>query len=503
MIKDLITQATQILGQYLPNILGAVAILVVGWLVALAIAAIVRSALRRSPLDDRVTRWVKPEAAPRPVEIERFATKSVFYLVMLFVLVAFLEALNLNIITEPLNALLTRISEFAPRVLGALLLLGLAWAVATVLMKLVRRLLLVTDLDEKLGEKAGLAEGETVAISKTIADAVYWLVFLLFLPAILGALSLEGLLEPLQSMTRRVLEFVPHIFAAGLIFGIGWLVARLVQRIVTNLLAAAGLDRLSARLGVESALGKTQLSDLIGLIAYVMILIPVLIAALNALRLDAITGPASQMLGSILDAIPALFAAALLLTLAFVVGKLVAGLARNVLEGMGFDELPARLGLVKGDNTPARSPSAVVAAIIVVAIMLFAAIEASAVLGFDSLATLLVEFLVFAAQVALGLVIIGVGLLLANLAATAIESSQVGEARLLAILARVAILSLAAAVGLRQMGLANEIISLAFGLLLGSAAVAAALAFGLGGRDVARDQLVRWSETLAGRKDAA
>ena len=65
------------------------------------------------------------------------------------------------------------------------------------------------------------------------------------------------------------------------------------------------------------------------------------------------------------------------------------------------------------------------------------------------------------------------------------------------------ILSLAAAVGLRQMGLANEIISLAFGLLLGSAAVAAALAFGLGGRDVARDQLVRWSETLAGRKDAA
>ena len=149
----------------------------------------------------------------------------------------------------------------------------------------------------------------------------------------MGALALEGLLAPVQGLTDRVLGFLPSIFAAALIFVVGWFVARLVQRIVSNLLAAAGIDRLSARVGLDSALGANTLSSLLGLVVYVLILVPVLISALNALQLEAITGPASQMLAQILDAIPGLFAGGLLFTLAFFVGKLVSGLVVNLLRG--------------------------------------------------------------------------------------------------------------------------------------------------------------------------
>ena len=45
---------------------------------------------------------------------------------------------------------------------------------------------------------------------------------------------------------------------------------------------------------------------------------------------------------------------------------------------------------------------------------------------------------------------------------------------------------------LQQMGVATDIVNLAFGLLLGAIAVAIAIAFGLGGRDVAGDQLREW-----------
>ena len=48
------------------------------------------------------------------------------------------------------------------------------------------------------------------------------------------------------------------------------------------------------------------------------------------------------------------------------------------------------------------------------------------------------------------------------------------------------------AIGLTFMGLANEIVILAFGLILGSAAIATALAFGLGGRDAAARILAEW-----------
>jgi len=49
---------------------------------------------------------------------------------------------------------------------------------------------------------------------------------------------------------------------------------------------------------------------------------------------------------------------------------------------------------------------------------------------------------------------------------------------------------------LRQMGLANEIVNMAFGLLLGAVAVAVALAFGLGGREVAARGLEEWVQSI-------
>ena len=49
---------------------------------------------------------------------------------------------------------------------------------------------------------------------------------------------------------------------------------------------------------------------------------------------------------------------------------------------------------------------------------------------------------------------------------------------------------------LRQMGLANEIINMAFGLILGAFAVAAAIAFGIGGKEIAAKKLNQWNESI-------
>jgi len=131
-----------------------------------------------------------------------------------------------------------------------------------------------------------------------------------------------------------------------------------------------------------------------------------------------------------------------------------------------------------------------------VAIMLFAAIEASRLLGFVLLADLVTQFTAFAGQVILGLIIFAIGLYLANLAAKTVQASGAAQASLLALAARVSILVLAGAMALRQMGLANEIINLAFGLLLGAIAVAVALAFGLGGRELAAREVEGWLQSI-------
>jgi hypothetical protein len=231
----------------------------------------------------------------------------------------------------------------------------------------------------------------------------------------------------------------------------------------------------------------------IGLLVYVLILIPVIIGALNSLGMDAITAPASEMLNSILLALPLIFGAMLVLVIAYLVGRVVAGLASNLLSGFGFNNLVAKLGIAKESTADQRTPSDIMGYLVLVAIMLFATIEAVRLLGFEMLASLLADFMVFAGHIALGLVIFAVGLFLANLAARTIGASSAQQSHLLALVARGSIIVLAGAMALRQMGLANEIINIAFGLLLGSIAVAAALAFGLGCRGLAEEAMNRWT----------
>ncbi len=486
----------EVVGPYLPRLAAAVVVLVVGWLVALVIAAVVRALLKRTTIDDRIAKWIAGEEKVEAIDLEAWIARCVYYLAMLFVLIGFFQTLGLTVITEPLNRLLTQIFEFAPRVLGALALTVAAWLVATVVRLVVRRLLDATRIDDKLSAEAGLADEEKVPLSDTLADALYWLVFLLFLPAILGALALEGILQPVQAMLDKFLSFLPNLIAAAVTLFVGWFLARIVRRIVTNLLAAAGLDRLGERVGLSAVLGEQRLSGLVGLIAYVLILIPILIASLNALGLESLTAPASNMLNALLAAVPQLFGAALLLTIAYVVARLVAGLVTNLLAGVGFDGVLGRLGLGGEPKESGRKPSELVGMLVLAAVMTFAAIEASDMLGFARLSGILTDLLELAGRIALGLVVFGLGLFLANFAAGAVKSAGGAHANLLAGLARVAILLLTGAMALRQMGLANEIISLAFGLTLGAVAVAAAIAFGVGGRDLARKQLERWAKAL-------
>jgi hypothetical protein len=491
------------LGTYIPSLLGALAILVVGWLIALVISSIVEKGLRKGGVNERLSRLTGVDEPEKRIDLEKGIAKGLFYLIMLFVLVAFFQALRISLITEPINRLLNQVFEFIPRVAGAAVLLVVALVVAKLLNMIVLRGLGAANIDERFGrqERAEGEEGEAVSLSKSIADAVYWLVLLLFLPAVLGALSLQGILSPVQEMFNKLLGFLPNIISAGVLFLVGWWVACIVRRILTNLLSAAGADSLGEKAGLSQALGEQKLSGLIGLIVYIFILIPIAIAALNTLALESITAPASNMLSMILATLPRLFAAVVLLGIAYAAGKMVAGLISSLLEGIGFNNVLARLGLGKETPEGKWTPSAVVGSVVLLMILFFASLEASRLLGFEVVATLVSEFIVFAGHILTGLVIFAVGLALANAVSGTLAATETTQSGFLGIAAKVAIIVLTGAMALRQMGLANEIINIAFGLLLGAVAIAVAIAFGIGGRDIAAAELEKWVRSLKSKQE--
>ena len=307
---------------------------------------------------------------------------------------------------------------------------------------------------------------------------------------------MHGLLSPVQGMLNKVLDFLPNIITAAVILFAGWFVARIIQKIVTSLLETVGTENLSERVGLASVIGKQKLSYLIGLIIYVLVLIPVLIGTLNALQLDALTQPASKMLEMIVLALPNIFVASLILIISYMIGKVVASLVSNLLSGVGFNTVLSRLGIGKEFDEGKWTPSAIVGYVVLLGIMLFAVMEASDQLGFAQLSQLLSQFILLSGHILLGLIIFAVGLFVANLVSKAILSSSTAQAKLLSLSARLAIIILAGAMGLRQMGLANEIITLAFGLLFGAIAVAVAIALGLGGREIAAREMEEWVKAI-------
>lgn len=503
MLQAILEQMTNAMSGYLPSLIGAFVILIIGWIVALVISAVVRIVVRRTTLSKVLARWIWGEKGrkekDRIVDVERWVGRGVFYLIILFVLIAFFQTLGLAIITEPINQLLIQVFQYLPRLFAGGLLLLVAWIIASVLRWVFFRVLRAARVDERLGSRATFGKKQRISLTKSISDAAYWLVFLFFLPAVLSALQMQGILEPVQGMIDKILVFLPNIFVAVFIVVIGWFLARIVQQIVANLLVVAGADRLSERIGLAPVMGEKRLSGVVGLIAYVLILIPVLIASLNAVQLDAITQPASNMLNIMLAALPAIFAAILLVAIAYIVARVVARLITNVLTGVGFNLLFVKLGLSKEQAKGKWTPSSIAGNIALVVIILFATIEALRLLEFIALADLVTRFLVFAGHVILGLIIFGIGLFLANLAARTVQAAGTEKSGVLALVARVSFIALAAAMALRQMELANEIITWAFVLALGAVAIAVAIAFGIGGREIAAQQLRKWTGAVQPR----
>ncbi len=472
-------------GSHIPQVLGALLILALGWVLAVFVRAGIRRLLGLARLNAHLRGLLRMEA-----DAETAVAIVGFWFVLLATLVAVLNALNLTLLSEPFATVVRDVISYLPQLLaGAALGLG-AWLLASLLRALTTRALSLTTVDERLSEHAGLTP-----ISRSAGNVLFWLVILFFLPAVLGVLRLEGVLDPMRDLLGSLLGFVPNVLGAAMIALVGYVVARILRALVTDLLAAAGGDRIDAGIGLDPSI---RLPRLAGTLVFILVFVPSLIAALDALKVEAISRPATRVLDQILAATPHIIAAALILMLTWYVARFAAGLLARLLESAGFDGLPAKLGLSHAFADGTR-PSRLAGRLLMFFALLFASVEAASQLGFDQVSELVTTFIGFGGDLLLGGAILVIGFWLSGVAAAVIARASPEGGRLPANIARFAILGLVLAMGLRAMGIANEIVQMAFGLTLGAVAVAVALAFGLGGREAAGKLLEHWISRL--RKD--
>jgi Conserved TM helix len=392
--------------------------------------------------------------------------------------------------------------NWGPKVLIAVLIIVATWVVARAVKWVLQKAI---DRSPALKKHVTGTPEETVGHQLgVIAKLIIWLVGIM---AALRFLGIGQILQPINALTLEIFEFLPRLIGFGLILFIGYVVARIVQRLAETVLIAANVDGLLARIGIGSTEGtvradpaavppgatpgatRASLARAVGVLLFAVIIIQVAIAALQVLGIEAISGPAIAMLNQIYAALPRILAAALWIGIALIIARFVKTIIEAVLPPTGFDQAIQSTGVVP----PAAKPSRIVANIAMIAIILAASIEAARQLGGDQIAIFLAQVTALGGKVIFGTLIIVVGIFLARIIANLVGSGT-GEGGYAQTMVRYAIIALFTAIGLTFMGLADQIVMLAFGLILGSAAIATALAFGLGGRDAAARLLERWAD---------
>jgi len=317
----------------------------------------------------------------------------------------------------------------------------------------------VTSIFRSMLRKVDLFE--RLNLTSPITSLIKAVLTIFVLIAVLQHFSLTDVLTPLKNMVDVFLAAVPRIIGAGVVAYAGWVIAKIVSELV-----GAALRKADEQLAKRTGNDDIKVSKFGSAFVLVVILLPIIVAALGVLDIPAISVPASDMINKLMAALPNIVGAGIILLVTYFVAKFVVYMLSGLLEGMQIDALPKKLSIT-GLFSDTFTPTKLIGGAVMFFAMLTAATAAVNILGIDVISGIFARVLEFGGGLLIGALILIIGNFLSTLAYKALsESSGKGIANI----ARMAILGLVLAMGLKAMGLADNIVSLAFGFTIGGVA---------------------------------
>lgn len=478
---------------------GALLIFIVGMIVARLVSAGIFHLLQKTDWDDKIAQKLGIHLLLEGKEqqdedgIERFVSKVVYFLLMLIVIVAVLDHLGLESAAAPLENLVSKVTTALPDIGKAILILVIAWAAGTILMKLISRSLgkfdgKLTELSSKPGE-----ETKTQPFSETTGKVVFWLVMIVGIASAVEALKIDALADPMQGAIDKIVDLFPKVAMAALILLGGFFLSRIMRQLVQSFLSGVGADKLPEKVKFEKVFEKYSLSEVGGLTVMYVVLFHASVAALDRLELTTLSEPLTDMTSKFWNLLPILVASAVLIVVGVIFGRVLRGIVESMLKGIGFDDLMKKLGFEKVMDRSEKmdQPSELVGFVVQATVILLIAAQVLQNLQLDTWAIYVNTFLGFILKNAIvASIVVIVGFAIGNYVRDAIVATADGEndsRRWLASLARYTILVFAVTMAIQQLGVAEDFVLLSFALLFGALCLALALAFGLGSRDIAQE----------------
>lgn len=206
------------------------------------------------------------------------------------------------------------------------------------------------------------------------------------------------------------------------------------------------------------------------------------------------------------DYIPALIGALVILFAGYLLAKLIERGADRLLTRLGLNRWLEHGGVLDAVERTGwrRSPSRLVANVVFWFVMFAVILLAANALGLESLANVFSELVSYVPSVIAAVVIVLVGVVLGEFVDGLIMASAGGihGGPTLARVGQAGVIVLAIFMALQELGIATEIVTTAFAIVFGALALAFALSFGLGNRELAGQITREWYERLKAEREA-
>ena len=201
--------------------------------------------------------------------------------------------------------------------------------------------------------------------------------------------------------------------------------------------------------------------------------------------------PLQDAIGIFLSYIPQLIGAIIILIVGYIVAKVLQAVVGRVLEAIGFDRWMERGGIKQFFDRAEtdQTPHSILGKLVFWFVFIIAITMAADALGIPQVSAVLGQVIAYIPNIIAAILILILAALLANFLAGVVRGATGSE--MLSSIARYAIIVYALFAALTQLGIAVQLTANTFLILLGAVALAAALAFGIGGREVARDIIER------------
>ncbi|WP_017727067.1 mechanosensitive ion channel [Halalkalibacterium ligniniphilum] len=309
----------------LPMITAAIFLLLLAWVVAKISKFITKSLINKV----KFPKFVHAEKEdPEPVVDQYHRTQLAntvgsiaYYVVFILFIPSILDALNMTSVSQLISNMMEQVLGFLPNLFIATVIFVVGFIIARLVRDLLVNVLNALDFDRffnKIDEDND-QRPQSETISRILANIVMVIIVTSVVTIALEALNIETISSSIVTILSSILSIIPNLFVAVILMTVGYYIATFISRLLTRLLQNTGINRLYEAFGFSSKSKTFDLSEVIGKVVKVLIILFFTVEALTILQLHVF----SQIGNAVIVYLPLLFSAILILGIGLFLGNLL------------------------------------------------------------------------------------------------------------------------------------------------------------------------------------